>query len=52
MHPGELLLFKTFDSLPTGQRGCGVHAAIDIGNHTGDKKPRESIETRAFLFFD
>lgn len=52
MHPGEVLLFKTFDSLSTGQRGCGVHAAIDIGNHTGDRKPRESIETRAFLFFD
>jgi hypothetical protein len=52
MHPDEVLLFKTFDSLPTGRRGCGVHAAIDIDNHTGDKKPRESIETRAFLFFD
>jgi hypothetical protein len=52
MHPGEVLLFKTFDSLAKGRRGCGVHTAIDINNHAGVKKSRESIETRAFLFFD
>ncbi|MFT6371872.1 MAG: hypothetical protein ACJAZT_000602 [Gammaproteobacteria bacterium] len=52
MHPGEVLLFKTYDSFVAGRRGCGVHTAIDINNHAGAKKPRESIETRAFLFFD
>ena len=56
MHPGEVLLFKTFDSLAQGRRSCGVHTAIDIltsnNNHAAVKKPRESIETRAFLFFD
>jgi hypothetical protein len=52
MHPGEVLLFKTYDSFAAGRRGCGVHTAIDINNHVGTKKPRESIETRAFLFFD
>lgn len=56
MHPGEVLLFKTFDSLAKGRRGCGVHTAINVmttnNNHSGVKKPRESIESRAFLFFD
>jgi hypothetical protein len=52
MHPGEVLLFKTFDSLAQGRRGCGVHTAIDINSHAGVKKIRESIETRAFVFFD
>lgn len=56
MNPGEVLLFKTFDSLATGRRGCGVHSAIDVStgdsNHSAVKKPRESIESRAFLFFD
>jgi hypothetical protein len=54
MHPGEVLLFKTFDSLAIGQRGCGVHSAVDLSitNHTAVKKPRESIESRVILFFD
>lgn len=52
MHSGEVLLFKTFDSLAQGRRGCGVHTAVNIDSNPGVKKPRESIETRAFLFFD
>jgi hypothetical protein len=52
MYPGEVLLFKTYDSIAAGRRNCGVHTAIDINNYLGDKKPRESIESRAFLFFD
>jgi hypothetical protein len=56
MHPDEILLFKTFDSLAIGRLGCGVHTAINIlvsnHNHLAVKKPRESIESRVFLFFD
>jgi len=52
MHPGEVLLFKTYDSIAAGRRSCGVHTAIDINNQMGNKKPRESIESRAFLFFN
>jgi len=52
MNPGEVLLFKTYDSIAAGRRNCGVHTAIDINNYACDKKPRESIESRAFLFFN
>lgn len=52
MRPNEVLLFKTFDSLPEGRRGCGAHTAIDIIGRSADAKPRESIESRAFVFFD
>ena len=52
MRPNEILLFKTFDSQSEGRRGCGVHTAIDIHGTPADAKPRESIESRAFVFFD
>lgn len=52
MRPNEVLLFKTFDSCTEGRRGCGVHTAIDINVTADNAKARESIETRAFLFFD
>ncbi|MFT5657360.1 MAG: hypothetical protein ACI9KN_000633, partial [Gammaproteobacteria bacterium] len=52
MRPNEVLLFKTFDSSAQGRHGCGVHTAIDIPGTPADVKPRESIESRAFVFFD
>ena len=52
MRPNEVLLFKTFDSLAEGRLGCGAHTAIDIDGTPADARPRESIESRAFVFFD
>ena len=51
MRPNEILLFKTYDSLPEGRLGCGAHTAIDIHGTPTDAKPRESIESRAFVFY-
>ncbi len=51
MRPGEVLLFKTFDSIDGGTRPCTIHTAIELRDAPPDAKPRESIETRAFVFY-
>ncbi len=51
MRPDEVLLFKTFDSIDGGTRPCSIHTAIHLEDAPADAKPRESIETRAFVFF-
>ena len=51
MRPNEVLMFKTFDSVDGGTRPCSIHTAIHLSNAPADAKPRESIETRAFVFY-
>lgn len=51
MRPGEVLFFKTFDSLDGGSNPCSIHSAIQLPDAAPDAKPRESVETRAFLFY-
>lgn len=51
MRPDEVLLFKTFDSIAGGTNPCSIHSAIRLPDAPADAKPRESIETRAFVFF-
>jgi hypothetical protein len=52
MRPHEVLMFKTFDSIDGGTRPCTIHTAIKLPGAPPGAKPRESIETRAFVFFD
>jgi hypothetical protein len=51
MRPPEVLVFKTFDSLDGGVHPCSIHSAIHLPWAAVDAKPRESIETRAFVFY-
>ena len=52
MRPPEVLLFKTFDSNNTGMHPCSIHSAIRLPQVPVDAKPRESVETRAFVFYE
>jgi len=51
MRPDEVLLFRTFDSIDGGTRPCSIHTAIHLPNAPANAKPRESVETRAFVFY-
>lgn len=51
MRPPEVLFFKTFDSQDGGSNPCSIHSAIKLPDAAPDAKPRESVETRAFLFY-
>ena len=51
MRPPEVLVFKTFDSIDGGLRACSIHSAIHLPQAGVDAKPRESVETRAFVFY-
>ncbi len=51
MRPDEVLLFKTFDSIDGGTHPCNIHTAIHLADALPDAKPRESVETRAFVFY-
>lgn len=51
MRPNEVLLFKTFDSIDGGRQPCSIHTAIHLADAPADAKPRESVETRAFVFY-
>ena len=48
--PGEVLLIKCFDSRPDVARRA-LHSAFEDPDHAADDY-RESIETRALLFYD
>jgi len=47
----EALVFKTFDSRQDGRTRFTAHTAIEDPNAPTDAPPRESIETRCFVFF-
>jgi hypothetical protein len=51
MRPPEVLLFKTFDSIDGGDNPCSIHSAIRLPDAPANAKPRESIESRAFIFY-
>jgi hypothetical protein len=51
MRPDEVLMFKTFDSVDGGTHPCSIHTAIHLSDAPADTKPRESVETRAFVFY-
>lgn len=52
MTPGEALLIKTFDTADDDRARYSVHGAFDDPTSTPDARPRESIETRTFAFFE
>ena len=47
----EAILIKTFDSATDGRARFAVHTAFEDPTSPADAAPRESIETRAFVFF-
>jgi len=51
MSPGEALLIKTFDSRDDGRARWCMHTAVEEAEETSGKPPRESMETRLFVFF-
>ena len=51
MRPPEVLLFKTFDSKNDGVNPSSIHSAIRLPDAPSNAKPRESIESRAFVFY-
>lgn len=51
MRPSEVLMFKTFDSINQGKTNCSIHTAIDLPDAPANARPRESIESRAFVFY-
>ena len=51
MRPDEVLMFKTFDSIDEGRQPCSIHTAIHLEDAPADARPRESVETRAFVFY-
>ena len=52
MRPPEVLLFKTFDSRDDGVQPCSIHSAIHLPQAPADARPRESVESRAFVFYE
>lgn len=47
----ETLIFKTFDSRKDGRTRFTAHTAIEDPDAPDDAPPRQSIETRCFVFF-
>jgi len=48
----EALLLKTYESHPARRGGVSGHSAFTNPAAAPDAPPRQSIETRAFAFFD
>ena len=48
----ELIIFKTFDSSTDGRTRFTLHSAFDDPTVLEDARPRESVETRCFVFYD
>jgi hypothetical protein len=51
MQPDEALLLKCYDSAEDGRARFTAHTAFDDPTSPPDAAPRESIETRALVFF-
>ncbi len=51
MMPDEAVLIRCFDSARSGAARFSAHGAFDDPNTPDDAPPRESIETRALVFF-
>ena len=48
----EVLLFKNYDTLTDGTARFALHSAFEDPDTPLDPAQRETIETRAFVFFD
>ena len=48
----EAVLIKCYDSMKDGRARFSLHSAFDDPTSPKNPKPRESIETRTFAFFD
>jgi hypothetical protein len=48
----EAILIKCYDSAKDGRARFSLHSAFDDPTSPADAKPRQSIEVRAFAFFD
>jgi len=51
MQMNEALLIKTFDSETDGRTRFTIHSSFDDVTAPADSAPRESLETRCFVFF-
>lgn len=51
MSISEALIFKTFDSRDDGRARFTIHTSFDDPSAPDDAPPRESIESRCFVFF-
>jgi len=51
MTPDEALLIKTYDSASDGRARFTLHTAFEDPTAPADAPPRESLETRCFVFF-
>ncbi len=51
MHPKEVLVFKTFDSEDCDRKPNSIHTSFEIPQVPANTPPRESIETRALVFY-
>ncbi len=52
MKRSEAALIKCYDSLKDGRARFSLHSAFDDPTSPASPKPRQSIEVRAFAFFD
>ncbi len=52
MRRDEALVFKVYDSAKDGRARWSMHTSFDDPTAAADGPPRESIEIRAFAFFD
>ena len=52
MQPDEAWLLKNFDSATAGTARFAAHSAFEDPTPWGQTPARESIEVRAFAFFD
>lgn len=48
----EAILIKCYDSMKDGRARFSLHSAFDDPTSPANPKPRQSIEARAFAFFD
>jgi hypothetical protein len=48
----EVLLFKNYDTLTDGTARYALHSAFEDPEMPDNPAPRETIETRAFVFYD
>ncbi len=51
MRPEELLLIKSYDSATDGRARFTPHTAFVDAEAPPDAAPRQSLESRAFVFF-
>lgn len=51
MTSDEALLIKTYDSAADGRNRCTIYTAFDGSTSAADLAPRQSLETRWFVFF-